>query len=105
MRNFRITTAGKSGKEKVFLCLICCSNHLCYKWIQTEKSPLFTPQLLLMGNKCGAFLQSYPDAPVVHVEKLSVWTGSEVSGAQGILWDKRLAGRDEGGWRGEERGG
>lgn len=55
-----------------------------------------------MGNKCGAFLQSYPDAPVLHVEKLSVWTGSAVSEAQGKLWDKRLAGRDEWGWRGEE---
>lgn len=56
-----------------------------------------------MGNKCGAFLQSYPDAPILHVEKLLTWTGSEVSGAQGKLWDKRLAGRDEWGWRGEKR--
>ncbi len=55
-----------------------------------SESPLFTPQLSLMGNKCGAFLQSYPDAPVVHVEKLSMWTGSE--GAWGKLWDKRLQG-------------
>lgn len=58
-----------------------------------------------MGNKCGAFLQSCPDAPVLHVEKLSIWTGSEVSGAQGKLWDKRLAGRDEWGWSGRREQG
>lgn len=66
---------------------------------------MFTPQLLLMGNKCGAFLLSYPDAPVLHVEKLSVWTGSEISGAHGKLWDKRLAGKmNEGGERRVKRG-
>lgn len=48
-----------------------------------EKSSLFTPQLQLMANKCGAFLQSCPDALVLHVENLSNWTGSEVPGAQG----------------------
>lgn len=58
-----------------------------------------------MGNKCGVFPQSYPDAPVLHVEKLSVWTGCAVSEAQGKLWDKRLAGRDGWGWRGEEMSG
>lgn len=48
-----------------------------------EKGSLFTPQLQLMANKCGAFLKSCPDAPVPHVENLSNWTGSEVPGAQG----------------------
>lgn len=44
-------------------------------------------------------------SPVLHVEKLSIWTGSEVSGAQGKLWDKRLAGRDEWGWSGRREQG
>lgn len=48
-----------------------------------EKSSLFTPQLRLMANKCRAFLQNCPDAPVLHVENLSNWTGSDVPGAQG----------------------
>lgn len=45
-----------------------------------QKMPLFTAQLLLMGNKC-AFLQHYPDAPILHVEKLSAWIDFGVSEA------------------------
>lgn len=48
-----------------------------------EKSSLFTPQLQLMENKCGVFLENCPDASVLHVENLSNWTGSVVPGAQG----------------------
>lgn len=60
-----------------------------------------------MANKCGAFLQSCPDAPVLPVENISNWTGSDLPGAQGKtvgqrseremdeVWSKKHAGRRE----------
>lgn len=58
-----------------------------------EKSSLFTPQLQLMANKCGAFLQSCPDAPVLRVENLSIWKVLKRLGPKAKLFSKSLRGR------------
>ena len=44
--------------------------------------PMFTIQLLLMANKCGACLQTNQMPHFLHVEKFSILTGSEVSAAK-----------------------